>query len=131
MYPPALTYSGFPTHCTYETGGAQAPTPPACKFSITARADGQSFTVRVPTALFLRYQNDHFFPHGGHDKLQGQGGMCRSESSTFSLSQPRQRTQQSTAASAAHVCFRSQRNTLILSLTARAWRVVQRSCRDR
>lgn len=42
--------------------GAHAPTPPACTFSITVRADGQSFTVHVPTARFLRHENDHLFP---------------------------------------------------------------------
>lgn len=36
-----VTHALFPTHCTYEAGGARVPTPPACKFSSTARADRQ------------------------------------------------------------------------------------------
>lgn len=57
------------------------------------------------------------FSHGGHDKLEGQGGIMyrahSSKSSAFSLTAPsHDAAEQSTAASAEPFCFHSQRMTL-------------------
>lgn len=114
-----VTYTHlFPTHCTYEAGGARAPTPPACKFSSTACADRQAFTVHFPTTCSSATKTTTFsFSHGGHDKLEGPGGIMyrahSSMSSAFSLTAPsHDAAEQSTAASAEPICFHSQRMTL-------------------
>lgn len=113
--------SRFPTHC--------APTPPACTFSGAARADRQPFTVHVPTTFYF------FPPHGGHDKLVGQGGMYRSrarnpKSSTFSLTAPSHDAAVNGGWCRALLLSFAENDSFILSLH-QALRLVQRSCRDR
>lgn len=115
----------FPTHCT--------PTPPACKFSGTACADRQPFTVHVPTTCSSATT---FFFSPTEDTTSWWGRMeCTGPVRTvprapLSLTAPSHDAAVNGGWCRALLLSFAENDSFILSLH-QALRLVQRSCRDR
>lgn len=126
----------FPTHCTYEAGGARArPRRPRASALAQLAPTGSLSQFMFPQLVPPLPKRPLLSPTEDTTSWRLQGGIYRSVRTVprapLSLSQPLHMTQQSTAAGAEPFCFHSQRMTLSSFIASEASQLVQRSCRDR